>query len=77
MASLGLTLFPRDTNTLDDPLVKEFRSMLERIAETYRSHLISFAVDHGTVTFNFDKEEVTYDILQDVRDVVGVCPAVQ
>ncbi len=77
MVSLGLTLFPKDTNRLDDPWVKEFRNILERIGATYHSHLTGFAIEHGTVTFNFDNEQVTYDILQEVKDVVGISPAVQ
>lgn len=77
MAALCLTLFPKDTNTVDAPYVSEFKNVLEHIAEDYGSRLMRFSIDHGKVIFNFDNEQVLYDIVEDIRDVVGLCPVIQ
>ena len=77
MAGLCLTMFPPDTNTVDAPYVNEFRGILERIGENYGSSLTGFSVDRGKVLFKFDNEQVLYDIMEDIRDVVGLCPVIQ
>jgi hypothetical protein len=77
MAALSLTMFAKDTNTVDVPYVSAFRHVLEQIAQDYGSSLIYFSVEHGMVSFSFDNEHVLYDIMEDIRDVVGLCPMIR
>jgi hypothetical protein len=77
MAALSLTMFAKDTNTIDAPYVSAFRTVLEQIAQDYGSSLTYFSVKHGKVLFSFDNEQVLYDIMEDIHDVMGLCPVIK
>lgn len=53
----------QDVNSLDHPEVKRFKRVLLEVAEEYDCFLISFEINHGTVTFSFDSDELTAEIL--------------
>jgi len=60
---IEVDMFPEDVNSLDHPKVIRFKSTLLEVAEEYDCFLVSFEIDHGTVTFSFDNEELTVEIL--------------
>lgn len=57
-------LFPEEVNSADHPQVKEFRKTLEAVAADFHCKLLSFEVDHGTVSFAFDSDELNAEILR-------------
>jgi len=67
MSSSGyveVDLFEKDVDTLDHPLVKSFKLLLEEVAEEYDCRLTSFQVDQGTVTFSFDDDVLMTEIIR-------------
>ncbi len=56
-------MFPSDVDSLDHPLVRDFKKVLLEVAEEYNCFLVSFEVHQGTVTFAFDSDELTAEIL--------------
>ncbi len=61
---IEVDMFPEDVNTLDHPDVIHFKRILLEVAEEYDCFLVSFEIDHGTVTFSFDSDELTAEILK-------------
>ena len=61
---IEVDLFPEDVNTLHHPDVIHFKKMLLEVAEEYDCFLAFFEIDHGTVTFSFDNDELTAEILK-------------
>ena len=57
-------LFAEDVDTLDHPLVKGFKALLEEVAEDYHCSLTSFRIDQGTVTFSFDDDVLMAEIVR-------------
>jgi len=51
-------------NSTDHPQVREFKKMLEDVAQDFQCKLLSFEVDHGTVSFLFDSDELNAEILR-------------
>jgi hypothetical protein len=62
--SIEIDLFPEDHNSVDHSDVRRFKELLERVAQDYRCLLVSFDIDHGTVSFSFDSDELMADILK-------------
>ena len=62
--SFEVDLFPEEVNSPDHPYAAQFREILESVAREYECTLISFDVKMGTVTFSFDSDELTAEILQ-------------
>ena len=60
---IEIDLFPEDVNGLDDPEVVDFKRVLLEVAEEYDCFLITFEIDRGTVTFSFDSDELTAEIM--------------
>lgn len=60
---IEVDMFPEDINSLDHPKVMRFKRVLLEVAEEYDCFLVSFEIDHGTVTFAFDNDELTAKIL--------------
>jgi hypothetical protein len=69
-------LFPRETDSLDHPEVKEFQHILEGMAGAYGGRLTSFAVDRGVVAFGVDNEEMARDMRNDLARLTGNPPVV-
>lgn len=61
---IEVDMFPEEVNSLDHPYVIQFKEMLEEVAEEYECDLITFEIEHGTVMFSFDSEELTLKILK-------------
>jgi hypothetical protein len=76
MAALSLTMFAKDTSSIDAPSVGAFRAVLEQIAKDYGSSLTYFSVEHGKVLFSFDNEQLLYDIMEAIRDTLGLRPVI-
>lgn len=57
-------LFPVEVDGPDHPYAEQFKEILESVAEEYGCNLLSFEVHRGTVSFSFDSDELTADILK-------------
>ena len=64
MGMFEVDLFPEEVNSTDHPQVKEFKKMLEAVAADFQCTLLSFEVDHGTVSFVIDGDELNAEILR-------------
>jgi len=62
--SFEVDLFPQEVDSPGHPYAAQFREILESVAREYECALISFEVKMGTVTFSFDSDELTAEILQ-------------
>jgi len=61
--SFEVALFAEDVDSPDHPYAEQFRDMLETVAEQYKCRLLAFDVKKGTVSFSFDSDELTAEIL--------------
>jgi hypothetical protein len=61
---IEIDLFPEDVTQLDHPEVLKFRSLLEETAVCFHSKVTSFRINHGTVEFSLDNDELTVEILK-------------
>ena len=64
MGMFEVDLFPEDVDSTDHPEARDFRKVLEEVARDFQCELLSFEVDHGTVSFVFDSEELNAEILK-------------
>ena len=69
MGIIEVDLFSEDVDSLDHPGVVEFRRLLEEVADGYDCSLTSFDVDHGTVSFSFDNDELDAEILRILQEI--------
>jgi len=60
---IEVDMFPEEINSLDDPQVIDFKRVLLEVAEEYDCFLTSFEIHNGTVTFSFNNDELTSEIL--------------
>ena len=60
---IEVAMFQEDANSLDDPEVINFKRALLEVAEEYECFLITFEINQGIVTFSFDSDELTAEIL--------------
>lgn len=61
---IEVDLFPADVDRADHPDVLKFKRLLQEAAKQYQSRLITFEVSEGTVSFAFDSDELTAEILK-------------
>lgn len=64
MGVIEVEMFSEDVDDPEHPVAESFRELLEEVAEEYECHLESFEVSHGTVSFSFDSDELTANILR-------------
>jgi hypothetical protein len=64
MGMFEVDLFSEEVNSTDHPQVREFKRVLEAVAADFQCKLLSFDVDHGTVSFVFDGDELNAEILK-------------
>ena len=64
MGIIEVDMFSEDVDSPEHPVADSFKELLEEVAEQYDSHLISFDVDHGIVSFSFDNDELTAEVLK-------------
>ena len=60
---IEIDMFPEEFNSLDDPQVIDFKRVLLEVAEEYDCFLTSFEINSGTVTFSFNSNKLTAEIL--------------
>ena len=60
---IEVDIFSKDVNSLDHPEVVRFKRILLEVAEEFDCFLVSFEIDRGTVTFSFNSDELTAEIL--------------
>ncbi|MCF8144827.1 MAG: hypothetical protein K9N21_13005 [Deltaproteobacteria bacterium] len=68
--SFEVELFPEAVNSPDHPYASQFREILEGVAREYDCTLLSFDVNKGTVTFSFDSDELTAEIMRILKENV-------
>lgn len=61
---IEVDMFAKEVDSLEHPEVIRFKKILEEVADDYDCKLLSFDIDCGTVTFSFDNDELTADILK-------------
>ena len=71
MGIIEVDLFSEDVNSLDHPGVIEFKELLEAVADRYNCLLTYFDIDRGTVSFSFDNNKLTAEILKILHDDTG------
>ena len=64
MGMFEVDLFPEEVNSTDHPQARELKRKLEAVAADFQCKLLSFEVDHGTVSFAFDSDELNAEILK-------------
>ena len=60
---IEVEMFSEEVNSLDHPEVQRFKRLLLEVAEEYDCFLVTFEINHGAVTFSFDSDELTAEIL--------------
>jgi len=76
MGMMALNLFSEDVDSLDDPRVQEFKSLLENMANAYKTKLRTFAIHKGKVIFSVNDEEMCNDLLDDFEKLTGQRPQI-
>ncbi len=64
MGVIEVDMFEEDVDSPEHPVAGSFRELLEEVAEGYKCRLVSFEVAHGRVSFSFDSDELTAEILK-------------
>ena len=61
---IEVDMFGKEVDSFSHPEVEQFRLLLEQVADDFDSRLLSFEIKRGTVSFSFDREELTAEILK-------------
>lgn len=61
---IEVDMFSSDVDSADHPEAMAFKRVLLEVAEEYDCELLHFEIHRGTVSFSFDSEELTADILK-------------
>lgn len=64
MGVIEVEMFSEDVDDPGHPVAESFRELLEEVAEEYECRLELFEVSRGTVSFSFDSDELTANILK-------------
>ena len=64
MGVFDIDMFSEDVDSIEHPLAESFRELLEEVAEEYGCHLLTFEINKGTVSFSFDCDKLTADIIK-------------
>ena len=67
MGIIEVDMFSEDVDDLDNAKVIEFKELLKEVAHEHACHLVSFHIEHGTVSFSFDDDELTAKILKIIQ----------
>lgn len=63
MGIIEVDMFDREVNDPHHPVADSFRELLLDVAEQYDCNLLSFSVQNGVVSFSFDSDELTAEII--------------
>lgn len=66
-----LTINGINAESPEDPIARELERILKSIAKTYNCSLQNFSVDNGKVTFQFDDEKLTNDMIEYITTVTA------
>ena len=64
MGVIEVDMFPEDVDSPEHPVADSFKELLLENAEQFGCQLTSFEVNKGTVSFSFDSDELTAEILR-------------
>jgi len=64
MGVIEVDLFGEEVDSSEHPEAVGFRKLLEAVAEDFDCTLLSFEVSRGTVSFSFDSDQLTAEILK-------------
>ena len=64
MGTIEVDMFSEEVDSPSHPEAMIFKTLLEQVADEYDCELLSFEVAHGTVSFSFDSDELTAEILK-------------
>ena len=64
MGVIEVDLFSEEVSSPEHPEAVSFKKLLEVVADEYGCELLLFEVDQGTVSFSFDNDELTSEILK-------------
>lgn len=64
---IEVDLFPEEIDDPDHPQALRFRQILEEVADDYGCSLVSFEVSRGTVSFAFDDDVLTAEIIREME----------
>ncbi len=68
MGTIEVDFFPEEVDSPDHPEAIILRTLLEQVADDYDCELLGFHVDRGTVSFSFDSDELTAEILKILQE---------
>ncbi len=68
MGTIEVDFFPEEVDSSDHREAIILRTLLEQVADDFDCELLSFHVDRGTVSFSFDSDELTADILKILQE---------
>ena len=68
MGTKEVDFFPEEVDSPDHPEAIILRTLLEQVADDYDCELLGFHVDRGTVSFSFDSDELTAEILKILQE---------
>ena len=68
MGIIEVDLFSEDIDSPDHPEAAKFKLLLEQVADDHGCDLLSYEVDHGTVSFSFVSDELMAEILRILQD---------
>jgi hypothetical protein len=68
MGAIEVDLFSEEVDGANHPEAIRFKRLLEDVAEEYNCSLLSFSVERGTVSFSFDDDELTAEIIKILQD---------
>lgn len=68
MGTIEVDMFSEEVDSPDHPDAILFKTLLEQVADDYDCELLSFEVERGTVSFSFNSDELTADILKVLQE---------
>ncbi|MFO7785727.1 MAG: hypothetical protein ACQET7_06540 [Thermodesulfobacteriota bacterium] len=69
--AIEVDLFSEDVDGPDHPEAVRFHRLLEEVAKGYDCNLLRFEVQRGTVTFAFDDDVLTAEIIRELEMEYG------
>ena len=68
MGTIEVDMFSEEVDSPDHPDAILFKTLLEQVADDYDCELLTFEVERGTVSFSFNSDELTADILKVLQE---------
>jgi hypothetical protein len=68
MGTIEVDMFSEEVDSSEHPDAVILKTVLEQVADDYDCELLNFHVEQGTVSFSFDSDELTADILKILQE---------